>query len=516
MQKTPARLRTVAKWFDPPPAREKWTYCQAVCKVPGFPTDTPITKPYWLENNMSPYHAYNVTGPSVERAVTAPWIGDESKGIPKMPPVNAFGNRLIPRDELEKFMPDIRIDGLAEEIQGDIRNQAKHIVPHQFHEHFDTSMVQEGAKRNWGTDMARWTKWKANYALYAVRHPLAEDMQRKLLIGDAEAQDRYQDPDDVEYEREILDALRAGDADQAASLYKRLSDPPRNWEVYKAFVAHFAARGLLADAVAVYDEMLMLGVPPDGALIESLVDAAVAAENPVRAAWAAGEARRTFPGALRIPADQRARAAKKALKYLVGDATARTPATDALAVRVYTQLKADGLLGEADAVAAKAAELTARAAALGLLPSGGGAGEGGHHHRHAYSVRGGAADAGGADGAQPQPVRPVPQPVALTAEETATLEGLVARAAAEEDQVAPYFKKSKPNHVLQPGLCKEFDYALAAGSSSRMRAPSAAAKRDFVGTMADPQQRYTFRWAGPSTRMVDSLGKTTQSALSEY
>ena len=514
MQKTPARLapRGAVKWFEPPPAREKWTYCQAVCKVPGFPTDTPIAKPYWLENNMSPHYAYAITGPSVERTNVSPWLGDEKKGIPGMPPVDAFGNRLIPRDELEKFMPDIRIDGLAEEIQGDIRNQAKHIVPHQFHEDFDTSMVQEGARRSWGTDMARWTKWKANYALHAVRHPLAEDMQRKLLIGDAEAQDRYQDPDDVEYEQEILDALRAGDADQAASLYKRLSDPPRNWEVYKAFVAHFAARGLLADAVAVYDEMLMLGVPPDGALVESLVDAAVAAEHPVRAAWAAGEARRTFPGGLRIPADQRARAAKKALKYLVGG-SARTPTTDALAVRVYTQLKADGLLADADAVAAKAAELTARAAALGLLPSGSGTGEGGHHHRHARSVHGAAAAA--ADGAQ-QPVRPVPQPVALTAEETATLEGLVARAAADEEQVAPYFKKSKPNHVLQPGLCKEFDYAMAAGSASRMRAPSAAAKRDFVGGMADPQLRYTFRWAGPSTRMVDTQGRTTQSALSEY
>ncbi|KAJ9454743.1 hypothetical protein DIPPA_01687 [Diplonema papillatum] len=489
-------------WFEPPPERKKFHYCQAITNVPGFPTDKPIQDPFWMESAMTGYYRYAKRGPditSLARARTA-WEGDESKGIPKMPPVNHFGNKLIPRDEAAKFMPDIMVDGLADEIQGPIRTMAKHIVPHQFHEFYDESLVTEGAfGRRDGMDKSRDSIWKANFALYVNRHHMADEMQRKFQIGDARAQDKFQDEDDVEYERDIVAALQRGDIDKACSLYKRLADPPRNWAIYTMMVRHFASRGLLSDAVSVYDEMEMFQIPPDADFLEALLDCCIAAEHPVRTVWAVGEARKPHLGGRKVPLDRQHAIAVKAIRYLLD-------AAPDLAARVYGEFckKTPGN-DRLPGIIHRGNELLARAQSLGILPA-----EDGHvphHHRYAYSLT--ASEPSGAEAESNATVEPsaaVPaDPAAcgvpaLSDEEVARLEELLV----EPDPPVGYFKKSRPNDVIQDKVLVEFAYGMVKGAT-QARGPSARNK-DLLGNVIDPQTRYTFRWGGPNTRMVGDAG----------
>ena len=428
---------------------------------------------------------------------TKGWAGDEAKGIPGMPPSDHYGNRLIPRDEAAKFMPDIYIDGLADEIQGDVRSMAKHIVPHQFHEFYDESLITEGWLGNRsGGDKSRERTWRANMSLYQVRHPLAEEWQRRLIIGDRAANDRFQDPDDIEYETEILEALKKGDIDRAGEVYKRLADPPKNWEVYAQFIAHFTSRGMLADAVAVYDEMSIFEIPPDGALLLSLTNCAVRAENPLRALWAVSESRKEHQGTP-ITTDFKAKIGKTATKYLL---SVGTPHANSLALRVYSYLKEEGLLERMDSIEDRAQLLVAQAEALGIMPDAEGCG-GGHHHRYARTVppSNGVKEGKGAEveeGAGGS----------LSAEEIAQCEALLEAERAADQRPLPYLKKTQPNHLLQKAVFKEYRYEIAALGTSRL--PSSR-ERDLAGKPVDPQMRFAFRWAGPQTRVVNPADSST-------
>eukprot|EP01064_Diplonema_japonicum_P009349 TRINITY_DN16816_c0_g1_i2.p1 TRINITY_DN16816_c0_g1~~TRINITY_DN16816_c0_g1_i2.p1 ORF type:complete len:517 (+),score=95.59 TRINITY_DN16816_c0_g1_i2:46-1596(+) len=494
---------TQAGWFKPPPERKKFHFCQAVCNVPGFPEDKPKEDPYWMDSAITGNWRYKKRGPNVaslKHGATA-WKGDAEKGIPAMPPADYFGNKLIPRDEAAKFLPDIHIDGLAEEITGPIRTLGRHVVPHQFHEYYDESLVVEGlyGKRS-GDDKSREKTWKANLSMYLHRHPMADEMQRKMLIGDAEAQDRYQDPDDVEYEEEIIAALKHGDIDTACSIYKKLVDPPKNWHIYTLMVNEFVTRGLLSDAISVYNEMQIYDIPPDAELFSSILSCAIAAEHPKRVTWLIGEARKIHSNGVTIPKDGLAQLCVRAVRYLL-------EADPRLAVRIYKIMEIEDLLSMHN-IDSKAAALLLKARELGILPETDPM-VGGHHHRYVYSLPSNGATRNGDENVVQDGGERGEFGFGLSSEEVERVQKLMEEEEGERDVQLPYFKKSQPNHPLQPSVVKEYRYSLVQGThSTDVPYPC---KRDWAlsNSSSSPENRYTFRWNGRNTRMVSVSASET-------
>eukprot|EP00756_Hemistasia_phaeocysticola_P044379 Hpha_TRINITY_DN18028_c0_g1::TRINITY_DN18028_c0_g1_i1::g.1163::m.1163 len=543
-------------WFEPPPPKKHPSYSQTKYYIPGAPPGLGDENPYWMDGALTGQLKYQRRGPSVKTlSETLGWEGDESKGIPKMPAVNAYGLPLIPRDEAAKFLPDIYIDGLADEVLGPLRTLAKHIVPHQFKQYYDESIVPEvGPEMYLGTgqDMTRAMTWRRNFQLYLNRHPMADEMQRKMMVGDERAQQLWQDPDDTEYEAEIMDFLHKGDLDKACEVYKRLADPPRNWYIYTHFIKSFASRGLIADAVAVWDEMDVLGVPPCGDTFEALVDCAIAAEKPLRVTWAVGLMRQEWLQ----PAspDLKNRVMLKALRYLCASGEGEGAAT------VWRALWKDGVQ-DADNVAEEGAVLAARARALGLLPDEVPSDSSPpYHHLYATTLGGTAADerpeglkdgekvdagavaasrsalAAGVAAQAPELSDPAlahidPAPMLRNGwgiQEVVKATQLLAKHVAPEDSLLcglpsaselemPYFRKAKQELAINSRVVIPFNYspdvtALERGDmldavhipSSRKKSLSARyTANDAENPPAAPAHlRYTFRWHDSSTKFA--------------
>eukprot|EP01065_Artemidia_motanka_P025422 TRINITY_DN3041_c4_g1_i1.p1 TRINITY_DN3041_c4_g1~~TRINITY_DN3041_c4_g1_i1.p1 ORF type:complete len:587 (+),score=193.40 TRINITY_DN3041_c4_g1_i1:63-1823(+) len=534
------RPTRVLLWFDgPPPPSSAFT--QKNARMPGLKRQDQV--PFMFEDSVTGDKKYRMYGPSVQRTQPgyAHWQGNPEKGVPGMPSVNQFANPLIPREEAARFMPDILIDGLADEIMGPLRTMAKHIVPHQFHQYYDESMVPEQGpwfSRGRGGPRAREWTWRRNYAMYLHRHPMADEMARKFRAGDERARQLQQDPDDAEYEREIIDHLLRGDVDEACTLYKRMVDPPKNWHVYTMLIQCFAARGLLSDAVAVYDEMDVFGIPPSGELLAALCECAVAAEKPVRVVWVVGEARKRWPQP--ISADDRRRILMRALRYLCRDRRGKEAAA------VWAALWSDGL-ADVDVLCAQAAVLSAKAQALGLLPLEAPQGAlSPHHHLYAGSIATSvpvdppAADADAAvptaeeiaervAGAAAAVRRKVGSDVDLDPcpmlrdgwevdEVAAALQLIdgeqiasgIAPVHSARDFEMPYFKKSRQELAIQRQVVQEFDYDEGSAQLQRgqkMLRPSSfpSARQHSLGRAC---QRFAFRWDGPNTRFVATKGNT--------
>ena len=493
-----AKPRSDAHWFGKPPAKKKYHFCTAFSRdIPGFPLERGIEDPYFMNSGMTGRDRYHKTiDPS--RGNTT-WEANEEKGIPPMPPNDIYGNRLIPRDEAQKFMPDIYIDGLVDAIDGDILHMGKHIVPHQFHEFFDESLVAESILGSgFRADNSRRRIWKQNHAMYLQRHPLAEEFQRKFLIGDEQANDAFQDPDDKEYEKEIVALLIKGDINEACSRYKRMADPCKNWHIYTMMVRQFASRGLLGDALSVYDEMEISSIPLSFEFISALLDCCISSEHSVRVVWAVGLCHQSRSKTIPLASDEIYCLYSTAIRYLLESDNVL------LASRLYSKIKDDkNIMKGADMIAESKQKLL-QAQALGIIPESDPS-VSSFRHRTAVVESGewwsakGEGDISSVRSYQKADVAP------FTEREISVLE----KELEGETERAPmaYFKKSEPVSLVQKSLLREYNYA---GQTTNL--PSQQ-PRDVLGKPSDPMMRATFRWNGNGTRMISKDGKNTVNSV---
>eukprot|EP01060_Flectonema_neradi_P004405 TRINITY_DN12834_c0_g1_i1.p1 TRINITY_DN12834_c0_g1~~TRINITY_DN12834_c0_g1_i1.p1 ORF type:complete len:538 (+),score=83.46 TRINITY_DN12834_c0_g1_i1:115-1614(+) len=486
-------------WFGNTPPKKKFHYCSGRGDFPGFPRDKGAAEPYFMNDSMTGADRYQ-KNINIDRSDQT-WEQNEEKGIPPMPPNDSFGNRLIPRDEAEKFMPDIFIDGLLDEIDGDLLHMGKHIVPHQFHEFFDESLVAESIVGcGYRADNSRRRIWKQNHAMYLNRHPQAEEMQRKFLIGDERANDAFQDPDDIEYEKEIIQNLEKGDINQACSLYKRMSDPCKNWHIYTMMVQHFASRALLGDALAVYDEMEVSGIPVCFEFLSALVDCCIAAEHPLRTVWVLDLCHQPDTKTIKLAGDQLYELYSKSIRFLISNGDL------VLASRLYAKIKDNKQIMSGADMAAEAKQKLSQARDLGILPTGS-ASVSSFRHRNAVVEAGewwlakGDADVTAVKPYKKQTVAP------FTDAEISLLNQQL-----ESDTTPmPYFKKSEPVYAAQKNVLREYPYeGIRSNPSARL--PSFR-PRDIMGKLHNPVNRFCFRWNGPQTRIVDKNGQTTKDTL---
>ena len=216
---------------------------------------------------------------------------------------------LIPKHELEKYMPNIHLGPKALVTPVSVMSaRAGHRITHDLIHSYDAHIggvekpaaidhdnispldpTHAGLHGNALDCRGRIFRWLRrgpffNEDQYFRRYVTSENMNSEAKEVEV--------PQEVSLHKKILRLCKQGDLKSACEVYRKLTHPPPV-QVYRALTAACVPHGQIADAVAIFEEgnAKLFYIARDGEVLLNVMNAAIAAKNRSRVMWTLNVAR---------------------------------------------------------------------------------------------------------------------------------------------------------------------------------------------------------------------------------